>query len=132
MTETGHTSQKSPTEAADGRPQFIPVLKSDIITALSQTGLTPEQRGDFETLCGFLGSYFHHDFYDELTELKEIYAWFSPSGPRPQKREPPNAEDAYRQLTKIFDSVMTRANFIEVPRADVEALGGEHPLLDVK
>ena len=132
MTETGHTSQKSPNEAADGRPQFIPVLKTDIITALSQTGLTPEQRGDFETLCGFLGSYFHHDFYDELTALKEVYAWFSPSGPRPQKREPPNAEDAYRQLTKTFDEVMTRANFIEVPRADVEALGGEHPLLDVK
>ncbi|MCE9522676.1 MAG: DUF3754 domain-containing protein [Alphaproteobacteria bacterium] len=132
MTETGHTSKNSAHQSADGRSQFIPVLKTDIVTTLTHSGLTPDQQGDFETLCSFLGSYFHHDFFDELTELKDIYAWFSPAGPRPAKREPPDGGDAYRRLTETFDSVLKRANFTEVSRADVEALGGEHPLLDVK
>ncbi len=132
MTEASHTDDNSPEEAVHARSHFIPILKSDLITALSQTGLAREQLGDFETLCRFLGSYFHHDFYDELVELKDLYAWFSPTGPRPVRREPPNAEEAYAQLTSTFESVMTRANFLELSRADVEGLGGEHPLLDVK
>ena len=132
MTEPSHISQNSAENTAPARPQFIPVLKSDLIAALSESGIAREQLNDFTTLCSFLGSYFHHDFYDELTELKDIYAWFSPAGPRPQRRKAPSAEEAYTRLSATLESVMTRANFAELPLAEVQALGGEHPLLDVK
>jgi hypothetical protein len=132
MTEAGHTSQNSAPDAPPTRPHFIPVLKSDLIAALTETGIAHEQIADFDTLCTFLGSYFHHDFYDELTELKDVYAWFSPNGPRPQKRKPPSAQEAYASLSATLESVMARANFVELSRAEVEHLGGEHPLLDVK
>ena len=132
MTEPSHTPGNSTGDTIPARSQFIPILKSDIVSALSGNGLAGEQLGDFSTLCAFLGSYFHHDFYDELTELKEIYAWFSPAGPRPQRRQPPGAEQAFAALTATLESVMARANFVELSAADVQALGGEHPLLDVK
>lgn len=132
MTEPSHTVQNSAGIAAAARPQFIPVLKTDLIAALSEAGLPRDQIGDFTTLCAFLGSYFHHDFYDELTDLKDIYAWFSPAGPRPQRRTAPNAQEAYAQLSTTLISVMTRANFAELSAGEVQALGGEHPLLDVK
>jgi Protein of unknown function (DUF3754) len=132
MTEPSHTAQDSLPAAPPERLKFIPVLKSDLITVLSDTGMSRDQRGDFNTLCSFLGSYFHHDFYDELSELKETYAWFSPTGPRPQRRQPPGADDAFTKLTTILESVMTRANFVELEASNVQDLGGEHPLLDVK
>lgn len=132
MTELSHTVPNSAENTPAARSQFIPVLKSDLIAALSDGGLAREQQRDFNTLCAFLGSYFHHDFYDELTELKEVYAWFSPLGPRPQRRQPPGAEEAFASLSATLDDVMTRANFVELQADDVQSLGGEHPLLDVK
>jgi Protein of unknown function (DUF3754) len=132
MTEPSHTAQNSAENSGTGRLQFIPVMKSDLVTALGDSAIARDQRGDFSTLCAFLSSFFHHDFYDELTALKEIYAWFSPMGPRPQRRQPPGAEEAFADLTANMESVMTRANFVELSAADVQSLGGEHPLLDVK
>ncbi len=132
MTDPSHTPRNSTGDTVPARAQFIPILKSDLISALSDSGIAREQLRDFTTLCAFLSSYFHHDFYDELTDLKEIYAWFSPAGPRPQRREPPGAEEAFANLSATLLSVMTRANFAELAAVDVTHLGGEHPLLDVK
>ena len=116
----------------DGRHQFIPVQKQDLIEALAASGHSGQEQQDFRTFCGFLASYYHHSFYSELTELKDIYAWFAPHGPKPVRRKPINLETAYRDLTTTFENVMTQAAFVEIPAADVQALGGEHPLLDVK
>jgi hypothetical protein len=132
MTEPSHTPQNSTGDTVPARAQFIPILKSDLISALSDSGIAREHLGDFTTLCAFLSAYFHHDFYDELTDLKEVYSWFSPAGPRPQRREPPGAEEAFASLSATLVSVMTRANFVELAAADVTHLAGEHPLLDVK
>jgi hypothetical protein len=111
---------------------FIPVLRADLIAALRDQGLSKDQANDFQTLALFLGAYFHHDFYDELTELKDTYAWFAPSGPRPVRRETRDADTAFAKLLATFESVMTRANFVELPRAEVASLGGDHPQFDVK
>ena len=56
------------------RTQFIPIRKADLIESLASDGLTADQARDFRTLCAFLGAYFHHDFYDELTDLKDTHA----------------------------------------------------------
>jgi hypothetical protein len=128
MAAESHTPQIS----AEHRTAFIPVLKSDLVPALAEQGLAGDQSGDFHTLAAFLGAYFHHDFYDELTDLKDTYAWFSPAGPRPTRRPPDEPEAAYQRLCATLESVMARANFAEFPRAEIEGLGGDHPLLDVK
>ena len=109
MTDPSHNERNSPAETVPARAPFIPVLKSDLISALSDSGIARDQLADFTKLCAFLSSYFHHDFYDELTELKDIYAWFSPAGPRPQRREPPGAQEAYASLSATLLSVMARA-----------------------
>ena len=116
----------------DGRHQFIPVQKQDLIESLAATGHSGQEQRDFRTFCSFLASYYHHSFYSELTELKDIHAWFAPHGPRPVRRRPIDLEAAYRDLTTTFENVMTQAAFVEIPQAEVQALGGEHPLLDVK
>ena len=132
MAAESHTPQISQGATAHGHTPFIPVLKPDLIERLSAEGLPREQAADFQTLCAFLGAYFHHDFYDELTELKDIYAWFSPNGPKPVRQPPVDPDATYRRLLETLESVLARANFIELPQVDVAALGGDHPLLDVK
>ncbi|MBI1210996.1 MAG: DUF3754 domain-containing protein [Alphaproteobacteria bacterium] len=118
--------------SVDGRHQFIPVQKQDLIEALAATGHTGQEQKDFRTFCGFLASYYHHSFYSELTELKDLHAWFAPHGPKPIRRKPMDLETAYLELIATFENVMTQAAFVEIPPDQVEALGGEHPLLDVK
>jgi len=116
----------------DGRHQFIPIQKQDLVEALTTSGHSGAEQQNFRTFCAFLGSYYHHHFYEELTELKDAHAWFGPHGPKPVRRRPPDLEAVYRDFTATFENVMTQANFVEIPAAAVQALGGEHPLLDVK
>lgn len=129
MTAESHTAGNSP---ASQKLHFIPVLRADLISAMKEQGFASDQVNDFQTLATFLGAYFHHDFYDELTELKETYAWFSPSGPHPVRRETRDADTAFAKLMATFESVMARANFMELPQAEVANLGGDHPQFDVK
>jgi len=105
--------------------QFIPVRKANLVRALAKDNLTPEQSRDFHTLCTFLGAYFHHDFYDELTDLKDLFA-------RLNEERTGDGDEAYAELEKTFVGVLQRANFIELGKDDVTRLGGDNPLLDVK
>ena len=116
----------------DARHQFIPVQKQDLIEALAASGHAGSAQRDFRTFCGFLSSYYHQHYYADLTELKDTHAWFAPRGPKPVRRKPVDLEATYRDLIATFENVMAQANFAEIPAADVQALGGEHPLLDVK
>lgn len=109
--------------------QFIPVRKSELIAALAKDNLSPDQTRDFYTLCTFLGAYYHHDFYDELTELKEAFESFSNSS----TVSPPADHDArFEAMAKTFTGVLHRGNFIELTKEQVEHLGGDNPMLDVK
>jgi hypothetical protein len=116
----------------DGRHQFIPVQKQDLIEALAATGHSGQEQRDFQTFCSFLASYYHHQYYDELSELKAHHAWFAPHGPKPVRRRPPDLDAVYRDFAATFDNVMAQANFVELQAAEVQALAGDHPLLDVK
>lgn len=109
--------------------QFIPVRKSELVAALATDGLTVDQTRDFYTLCTFLGAYYHHDFYDELTDLKEHFARFAQAGNASPEKD---ADSRFAAMSDTFTGVLKRANFIELSRADVERLGGDNPLLDVK
>jgi hypothetical protein len=133
MTAESNTAGKSVEQpAAPRQSHFIPVLRADLIAALRDQGLANDQMNDFQTLATFIGAYFHHDFYDELTELKDTYAWFSQTGPHPVRRDMRDADTAFTKLVATFESVMARANFVELPRSEVAELGGDHPQFDVK
>lgn len=132
MTAESHTAGNSHEPTVHSKMHFIPVLRADLIAAALDQGLANDQVHDFKTLATFLGAYFHHDFYDELTELKDTYAWFSPTGPHPVRREARDADAAFAKLMATFESVMARANFMELSRAEVAALDGDHPQFDVK
>ncbi len=133
MTAADQTPEEERSAArADHRPQFVPVLKSDLVETLAEQGVAADQLSEFHTLCTFLGAYFHHDFYDELSELKDIYAWFAPTGPRPRRALGEDIESAYVRLCATLESVMTRANFFELTQDEIANLGGDHPLFDVK
>jgi len=116
-------------ETGQKRMQFIPVRKSDLVSALATEGLTDEQARDFRTLCTFLGAYYHHDFYDELTELKDNFARFNETIATPGDAD---CEETFTDLMSTFAGVLQRGNFVELTRDEIEHLGGEHPLLDVK
>ncbi len=132
MTAESHTAENSPAPAGPSDKHFIPILRADIVAAALEQGLADDQVGDFQTLATFLGAYFHHDFYDELTELKDTYAWFSPTGPHPVRREMRDADAAFGKLLATFESVMARANFMELSQAEMAMLDGDHPQFDVK
>src|SRR5512134_3523024 len=102
MTAESHTAPNSSALGAPPRMHYIPVLRADLIAAALEQGLSNDQVGDFRTLAMFLGAYFHHDFYDELTELKETYAWFSQAGPHPLRRETRDADAAFAKLMATF------------------------------
>jgi hypothetical protein len=109
--------------------QFIPIRKPDLIAALAKDNLTPDQTRDFYTLCTFLGAYYHHDFYDELTELKDSFEVFSKSS----TVSPSGDHDArFESMTQTFVGVLHRANFVELTKEQVLHLGGDNPLLDVR
>lgn len=109
--------------------QFIPIRKSELVEALAADGLAPDQASDFRTLCTFLGAYYHHDFYDELNELKDNFAQFNQTIAQPAGFD---AEQAYADLSDTFVGVLQRGNFAELTKDEVTHLGGDHPLLDVR
>ncbi|MEQ1752809.1 MAG: TMEM143 family protein [Micropepsaceae bacterium] len=109
--------------------QFIPIRRNELVAALATDGLTSEQSRDFHTLCTFLGAYYHHDFYDELTELKDHFALFTQAGNMSPEKE---VDARFAVMSDTFSGVLHRGNFIELGMADVERLGGDNPLLDVK
>ena len=111
------------------RMQFIPIRKPDLISRLAKDKLSPEQARDFYTLCTFLGAYYHHDFYDELTELKDAFALINAPSTQVSDQE---LDDAFANMSSTFSGVLKRANFIELTKDEVEHLSGDHPLLDVK
>lgn len=131
MTDATVSGAGEPAQMQHGQSQFIPVLKHDLIEALSASFAGGGAR-DFRTFASFLSAYYHHHYYEQLSTLKEAHAWFAPSGPKPVRQKPLDLETTYRAMSATFEDVMVRANFVEVPQAQVQALGGDHPLLDVK
>jgi hypothetical protein len=109
--------------------QFIPIRKSELVERLAADGMSDEQARDFRTLCTFLGAYYHHDFYDELVEMKESFGRFNDVI---LNREAEDDAADFDNLMSTFTGVLQRGNFVELTKEEIEHLGGEHPLLDVK
>lgn len=119
---------------SDDRDQFIPVRKSDIIGALTKSGLLmgAEQHEKFRQLCRLLGAIFHYEYFEWLERLRDDYYYFNPEIPLEPMRDPQAIEQARGELLETLDKVLKGANYVEVPLGDVEQAHEERHVLKVK
>ena len=119
---------------SDDRDQFIPVRKSDIIGALTKSGLLmgAEQHEKFRQLCRLLGAIFHYEYFEWLERLRDDYYYFNPEIPLEPIRDPQAIEQARGELLETLDKVLKGANYVEVPLGDVEQAHEERHVLKVK
>jgi hypothetical protein len=105
-----------------GRDQFIPVRKSDLLDALIGHGsLAGEaEREGFRRVCAFLAAIYHFEYFDELERLRHDYYYFNPELEAHRRFDGAALEAAYADLVASFAAVLERANFVEMPHAEID------------
>src|SRR5262249_38846371 len=108
----------------EDREHYIPLRKSDLVALLlSDNKLPLEAREDFKQFCRLISAVFHFEYLERLERLKDAFAPFDPdSQTRPLK--PLSLDQKEKKLDELFAefmSLMERANFKRLTRADVEA-----------
>jgi hypothetical protein len=107
--------------ANHGLDQFIPVRKSDILSALVEVGACKgdEERKKFRRLCDMLAAIAHYYYFKTLEHLRGDYYYFSPEV-APHAAFDRDAHDrAYADLRHSLEEVLEEANFTEIPHADI-------------
>lgn len=124
---------KSPV-AGERRPdRAIPLLKSEILDLLlAAANFDAADRERLRRLARLLGAVFHYEYLDERERLREAYAYFNPDRAPPSHLDEARIEAAYAALMQDFVGVLTRANFIEVTRAEIERAFAERAMVRVK
>jgi hypothetical protein len=104
-----------------GLDQFIPVRKSDILSALVEQGdyKSGEDREKFRRLCDMLAAIYHYDYFQTLERLRNDYYYFSPEVAPHAVLERAARERCYGDLVQSLEQVLKDANFIELPHAEV-------------
>jgi hypothetical protein len=115
MTDAAHHT------ANDGPDQFIPVRKSDILSALVGRGdcKSEEDREKFRRLCDMLAAIYHYDYFKMLERLRDDYYYFSPEVAALATTDRAKSDCAYDDLVRSLDKVLKDANFKELPHEDV-------------
>lgn len=113
--------------------RVIRLRKADLIGGLVADGrLDGAGEASFRDLARRLGAVFHYQYFEELDRLREVYFHFDPELD-PQACGPaPDLEAAYRTLCDEFVRVLTEANFVEIPRAEMMQAFAEHARVRVK
>jgi hypothetical protein len=115
MTDVAHRT------ANDGLDQFIPVRKSDILSALVEQGdcKSDEDRKKFRRLCDMLAAIYHYDYFQTLERLRNDYYYFGPEVAPHAALERAARERCYVDLVQSLEQVLKEANFTELPHADI-------------
>ena len=116
------------------RDQFIPVRKSDILEALIGHGPLADEaeRQQFRQICQFLAAIYHYEYFADLERLREDYYYFNPELDPHARFEPAQLERAYADLVESLNTVLKRANFVEMSHADVEAAHRQRQVMKVQ
>ncbi|MGA7806532.1 TMEM143 family protein [Bradyrhizobium sp.] len=115
------------------RDRFVPLRKSDIIDGLVADGhLDAAREAGFRQLARMLGAIFHYRHFEELERLRETYFYFDPQVDPKACRSPSELDAAYRVLGDEFVRVLTEANFVEIPHAEIMQAFAEQALVRVK
>src|SRR5262249_38162213 len=121
------------TDIDDERDQFIPIRKSDILDALVDHGhLTREaERERFHQVCRILGAIYHYEYFERLEDLRRDYYYFNPELDPHARFDAAMQDRAYKELIESFTAVLKGANFVEVPREEIERTHCESALVRV-
>jgi Protein of unknown function (DUF3754) len=117
MTDVAHHAAK------DGLDQFIPVRKTDILSALVEQGAfaSDEDREKFRQLCDMLAAIYHFDYFKMLERLRNDYYYFSPEVAPHAAPDRAALDRCYGDLVQSLEEVLKDANFIELPHAEIGA-----------
>jgi hypothetical protein len=108
------------------RESYIPVSKTALIDALAGgPGLPADDAARFAHLCRMLSAFIHHEAFDGLERLRELYRPLDPDAPHEQGADPA----AFRAA---LETVLTRANFVEAPTSALFAGADVDTLNDVR
>ena len=107
--------------ADGGLDQFIPVRKSDILSALVEQGdcKSDEEREKFRRLCDMLAAIYHYDYFQTLERLRNDYYYFSPEVAPHAALDRAARERCYGDLVQSLEQVFREANFTELPHAEI-------------
>jgi hypothetical protein len=116
-----------------GRDHFIPVRKADILQALIAQGAlgSEENAAKFRQLCRLLGAIYHHQYFDRLDRLRSDYFYFNPDLDSHARFDPATLECIYRDLSDALMQVLHGANFVEVPRQEIDRAHREQAIVRV-
>jgi|SRR5882672_1477681 uncharacterized protein DUF3754 len=117
----------------EGRDQFIPVRKSDILDALVENGQLGDDalKAQFRQVCRMLGAIYHYEYFERLEVLRRDYYYFNPELDRHARIKIDNVERAYGELITSFTAVLKGANFVEVSHEEIERAHRESVLVNV-
>jgi hypothetical protein len=120
--------------ASEGRDQFIPARKSDILDALVDNGqfASEPRKAQFRQVCRMLGAVYHYEYFERLEELRRDYYYFNPELDRHARLNTANLERAYGDLIASFTAVLKGANFVEVSHEEIERAHRESVLVNVE
>jgi hypothetical protein len=108
--------------ASEGRDQFIPVRKADILDTLVEHGpfANEAERDRFRQICRMLAAVYHYEYFDKLEHLRHAYYYFNPEIEADGRFDSATVEAAYAELNDLFLAVLKGANFVEVPHDEIE------------
>jgi hypothetical protein len=118
----------------DPPDRFIPIRKSDVLAALVEQGTftTDAERQKFQAFCETLASIFHYEYFAALERLRNDYYYFNPEiAPHPTM-DADALEASYEDLLQSLEAVLARANFVELPHADIDEAHRRRSILRVK
>src|SRR3954470_15831210 len=114
------------------REHFIPVRKIDIVEALITHGALGPDRDKFRQLCHLLGAIEHYEYHEQLERLHNDYFYFAPESTAHAHAGAGTLKRAYRNLIEGLTEVLHDANFIEVPREEIERAQREDSIVRLK
>lgn len=99
---------------SEATERAIPIRTCDLVRILAaEPDLSPADRNAFLQFCKLLGAIFHHEYYDWLVTLKDLYSPLDPDSDCSVtlKGSAPFTEDADEAFLKPFEAALIRANY---------------------
>lgn len=121
-------------DQTQGRGNFIPVRRSELCAALfadcrfREAGLEDKA----QHLTRLLASLLHFEYFEDLEQVRDLYARFDPMHPAPAGQSAPDVNSARAEFMVAFRRILQSANFVEVDRTEIERAHQEHGELRVQ
>src|ERR1700687_479952 len=118
---TADEAEQNEAGATEALDQFIPVRKTDLLTALlDQVSFDGNREGhNFHRVCRLLVAIYHYTYFEQLERLRSDYFYFNPELNPHACFDREALERAYADLLKTFTTALEEANFVEIPHAEI-------------